>query len=87
MTNLTHPGINFRYTKVVFIFWFDKVNSTHIGSEVTIYCLLCVPIGLCRKETERVVSFHFKMEPELGTGLTLRYSILLFSPFVASALH
>jgi hypothetical protein len=80
-------GINFRYTNVVFIFWFDKVNSMHIGSEVTIYCLLCVPIGLCRKETERVFSFHFKMQPELGTGLALRCSILLFSPFLASTLH
>jgi len=67
-------GINFRYTNVVFMFWFDKVNSMHIGSKVTIYCLLCVPIGLCRKETERVVSFHFKLQPELGTGWTLRCS-------------
>jgi hypothetical protein len=46
--------INFRYMNIVFMFRFDKANSMHIGGEVTIYCLLCVPIGLCSKETERV---------------------------------
>jgi hypothetical protein len=80
-------GINFRYTNFVFMFWFDKVNFMHTRSEVNVYCLLCVPIGLCRKETDRGVSFHFKMRPELGTGLTLRNSDVLFSSFAAWALH
>jgi hypothetical protein len=69
------------------MFWFDKVNFMHTRSEVNVYCLLCVPIGLCRKETDRGVSFHFKMRPELGTGLTLRNSDVLFSYFAAWALH
>ena len=59
-------GINFRYTDIVFMFWFDKVNSMHIGSEVTIYCFLCVPIGLRRKETARVVASHLKTNQSRG---------------------
>jgi hypothetical protein len=34
-------GINFRYTNIVFIFWFDKVKAMHIGSDDYLLPSLC----------------------------------------------